>query len=442
MFKKVLSTILVLLIVVCALPFSVLAYETQGFEVESEAAILVSLDTGDVLYEKRADERRFPASVTKIMTGVLLTEHCDDYSQVRTVTKENVESLFGSDLTVAGFVEGEKVTLEQCLNLLMVCSSADAANVIADYVEGKTGKDFVDLMNEKAKALGMNDTNYVNSTGLHDENHYTTINDLVKLCKYAVEVPKFLDICSQATYTLPKTNKHNECTYVTTNFMINRYTNFYYEYVRGIKTGFTTPAGRCVASTASKDGYNYLCIVMGGDNYKRTEFSDSINLYKWAFEDFTYKTVADTTAIIDEMKVERSTETDFVQLYPEKNVTVIMPKSIESDSIIYDVVLKENSVVAPVEKGQVLGYVSIKCAGKEIAKVNLVSNTEIKDSLGLQILQITKNIFSNVLFILLFVVILCVAIALIVIVAIHNKNKRKRLSKIRKMNRQNRFKGE
>ena len=174
-------------------------------------------------------------------------------------------------------INGEKVER----NLCPVCMAkhqkqipgmdlTNLAGILNNILENKTGKDFVDLMNEKAKALGMNDTNYVNSTGLHDENHYTTINDLVKLCKYAVEVPKFLDICSQATYTLPKTNKHNECTYVTTNFMINRYTNFYYEYVRGIKTGFTTPAGRCVASTASKDGYNYLCIVMGSesdDNY-------------------------------------------------------------------------------------------------------------------------------------------------------------------------------
>ncbi|MBQ5590976.1 MAG: D-alanyl-D-alanine carboxypeptidase [Clostridia bacterium] len=434
--KKIISLILILIIFVFSVPLSASAsYKTSGFEVKSEAAILVSLDTGDVIYEKNADEIRYPASITKIMTAVLLYEHCDNLDTVAVVTRDNVESLFGSDLTVAGLLPEEEVTLRACLNMLMVCSAADAANVIVDYVEAKTGKNFIDLMNEKAKALKMENTHFANATGIHDENHYTTPRDLVKLCKFSIDLPNFLEICSQATYDAPATNKHEQRMVVTTNFLINRATTMYYPYAKGIKTGFTTPAGRCVASTASKDGYNYLCIVMGGDNYTRTEFSDSINLYKWAFDEFEYRTVADTQTMIAEMEVELSSETDYIQLYPEKNVTVIMPEDITNESIIYDTVLKENSVWAPVKKGQVLGYVSIKCAGEEIAKVNLVNNYEIKRSGWLFTLEIIKRIFTSTIFVIIFVFFLIIAAILITLNIISNKRRRARLKRAKKIKR-------
>ncbi len=432
--KKIISLFLIILVLVCSIPFSASAeYKTKGFEVKSETALLVSLDTGDVLYAKNADKKCFPASITKIMTAIILLENCNDLNTEVIVTKENVESLFGTDLTVAGFVPEEKVTLDICLNTLMVNSSADSANVIVDYVETQTGKNFIDLMNKKAKSLGMNNTNYVNATGIHHENHYTTANDLVKLCTYAIGIPNLIEICSQAVYYIPKTNKHDKRMVVTTNFLINIATTMYYPYVKGIKTGYTEAAGRCVASTASKDGYNYLCIVLGGDNLTRTEFSDSKNLYQWAFDNFEYRTVADTQTMLAEMDVDLSSQTDFVQLYPEKNVTVIIPKEISNDSIIYDPVLNQNSVWAPVKTGQVLGYVSIKCAGQEIAKVNLVSNYDIDRNFGLYILEIGKNLVTSTWFL---VIIICLAIVLGVLISLNiasNKRKRARLRRVRKI---------
>jgi len=432
--KKIISFLFIFIIIVSSCCVTAGAsYKTSGFEVKSEAAILVSLDTGDVLFEKNVDEKRFPASITKIMTAVLLIENCSDLNTEVIVTKENVESLFGSDLTVAGFLPDEKVTLDICLNTLMVNSSADSANVIVDYVESVTGKNFIDLMNQKAKELGMKNTNYMNPTGLHHDNHYTTINDLVKLCKYAIELPNLLDIASQSVYYIPKTNKHDKRMVVTTNFLINIATTMYYPYVKGIKTGFTTPAGRCVASTASKDGYNYLCIVMGGDNLTRTEFSDSKNLYKWAFDNFEYRTLADTETMLAEVDVELSSQTDFVQLYPEKNVTAIIPKEITNESIIYDPVVKQSSVWAPVKKGQVFGYVSIKCAGQETAKVNLVSNYDVDRNFGLLVLEILKGIVTSTWFIVIAVCFVIILTILITLNIISNKRKRARLKRVRKI---------
>lgn len=433
--KKVVSILLILAVFIYVNPITAgAAYKTQGFKVESEAAILVSLDTGDVIFEKNADQKRYPASITKVMTAILLMENCNDLETKVTVTQEDYESLLGTGLVVANLVPGEELTLNACLNMLLVQSAADAANVIVDYVEKETGKDFVELMNKKAKDLKMNNTHFVNATGIHDENHYTTARDLVKLCKYAIDIPNFLEICSQYTYEIPATNKHSSWSITTTNSLINPYAgSFYYKYAKGIKTGFTTPAGRCVVSTASKDGYNYLCVVMGGDDAKRTEFTDSKKLYEWAFENFEYRTIADTNEAVGQMDIMLSSETDVVQLYPEKNVTVIMPKEIETDSIITDIVLKENLVWAPLEKGQVLGYVSYKCAGEEIAKVNLVNNSEIKRSTGLYVLEIFKNIVTSLWFIIIIVAVFMILIALIIINIINNQRRRKRLKRVKKI---------
>ena len=433
--KKIISLFFVLIVIICSIPISVGAsYQVSDFEVESEVAILVSLDTGDVIYEKNADEKRYPASITKIMTAVLLMENCKDLNQKVTVTQENYDSLLGTGLVVGNLKPGEEITLDACLNLLMVRSAADAAEVIVDYVEKVTGKNFAVLMNEKAKEIGMNNTNFTNSTGIHDDNHYTTAKDLVKLCKYAIEIPNFLNITSQYVYEVPATNKNSSWSASTTNHLINPYTgSLYYQYARGIKTGFTTPAGACVTSMASKDGYNYLCVVLGGNRDANTQFKDSKKLYEWAFSDFEYRTVADTDTMIAEMEVELSKETDYVQLYPEKNVTVIMPKDITNDSIIYDTVLKENSVWAPLDKGQVLGYVSIKCAGEEIAKVNLVNNYEVKRSTWLYIGRIFKNIFTSAWFIVIAVFIILIFILLIAMNVIANKRKRARLKRVKKI---------
>lgn len=432
--KKLASFLLVFCITLSSFCFTASAsYKTKGFKVKSEAAALVSLDTDDILFEKNIDQKRYPASITKIMTAVILLDNCTNLDDEATVTKNNIESLFGSDLTTGGLLPDEVVSLRTCVNLLMVCSAADAANVIVDYVEKQTGKDFVTLMNQKAKNLKMNNTHFVNATGLHDENHYTTIRDLIKLCKYAIKLPNFLDICSQPIYYAPESNKHKKRMVVTTNFLINPATTMYYSYVKGIKTGFTTPAGRCVASTASKDGYNYMCIVMGGDNATRTEFSDSKNLYKWAFENFESRIVADTEEIIDEMKVELSGDTDFIQLYPQKNVTVIIPKEIDNESLIYDVVLKDNVVQAPVEKGQILGYVSIKCAGSEIAKVNLVNKEKINRSTWLFITKIFKDFLALPFFLVLLAAFVIIVILLIVFGNVKRSRRRKKLKRVRKI---------
>ena len=302
--KRIITIFLVLIILISTFSINASAsYKPQGFEVVSKSAVLISLDTGDVLFEKNADEKCYPASVTKVMTAVLLYEYCDNLDQKVIITQEDMEGIYGKDLATAGFSVGEEVSLEVCLNLTLVSSSADATMAIANFLEKETGKQIETLMNDKAKELKMTNTHFTNPVGWHDENHYTTANDLVKLCKYAISLPNFTEICSQYTYTIPKTNKRDEFSVATTNELVNPYMRAYYSYATGIKTGYTEEAGRCLASSASKDGYNYMCVILGGDNLTRSEFSDSKNLYEWAFSNFEYRTVADINTMVAEMDV-------------------------------------------------------------------------------------------------------------------------------------------
>lgn len=432
--KRIITIFLVLIILISTFSINASAsYKPQGFEVVSKSAVLISLDTGDVLFEKNADEKCYPASVTKVMTAVLLYEYCDNLDQKVIITQEDMEGIYGKDLATAGFSVGEEVSLEVCLNLTLVSSSADATMAIANFLEKETGKQIETLMNDKAKELKMTNTHFTNPVGWHDENHYTTANDLVKLCKYAISLPNFTEICSQYTYTIPKTNKRDEFSVATTNELVNPYMRAYYSYATGIKTGYTEEAGRCLASSASKDGYNYMCVILGGDNLTRSEFSDSKNLYEWAFSNFEYRTVADINTMVAEMDVKLSKETDFVQLYPENNVTVIMPKDIDNESIIYDPVLSENSVWAPLQKNQILGYVSIKCAGEEIAKVNIINKDEIKRSTSLYIGEIFRSIVTSAWFIAIVVAFFIILVLLIIMNIISNKRRLARLKRVKRI---------
>ena len=230
----------------------------------------------------------------------------------------------GTGSVVVGLKIGEQITARQALNCLLISSGGDVAYAIAHHYGGNTDG-FVAMMNEKAKEIGMASSHFGNPVGLHDDETYTTGNDILTLAKYALRYDAFKEVTSAVRYTLPATNMSKERTYSTTNFLTNPTTNYYYQYAKGIKTGFTTEAGRCVVSTASYNGYNYLCVIMGCTNAdgRRHEFMDSRNLYRWAFNNFEYKSILDTTKPITEIEVDLSLDTDHIPLYAEKNLAQI-----------------------------------------------------------------------------------------------------------------------
>ncbi len=436
MFKKSLKYIISFILIFSIFSSNIAsAFQISGFELNARAAMLISLDTEQILHEKNADAKMYPASLTKILAAVLVLEKTEDLdSTTVTVSKEALRAISGTGASVIGLKEGETLTVRQALYCLLVSSGGDVAYVIAEYVGGTT-ENFMAMMNEKAKELGMENSSFGNPVGLHDSETYTTARDIMKLTKYALTFPAFKEITSVSRYTLAATNMSDERILSTTNFLIDPSTNYFYQYASGVKTGFTDEAGRCVVSTASYNGYNYLCVIMGCDSTggQRNEFIDSRSLYRWAFNNFEYKELLDITKPVTEIPVELSLDTDYVSLYPEKNITQILPTKADSSTVTIKPTLKGESVDAPVNIGDVLGTAEIFYAGESIGKVNLVAKENISSNIFLKAGRTIKNIFTSSAFKIIFVIIIAavlVYVGMCVYLTARSRKKRRKVKYI------------
>lgn len=244
-----------------------------------QSSILVDARTGKVLFEKNADEQRAPASLTKIMTCLIALEKCELTDQVTICDLDDL----AKDASVAGFKEGEVLTMEDVLYGLMLESGGDAALAIAVHIAGSV-EAFSDMMNERAAQLGMDNTRFTNPHGLTQEGHYSTARDLAILTLECMKYPKFRKIVSTYQYTCYPTNKsskNNEL--INTNRLVNPSDSEKYAYGNaiGVKTGYTSAAGYCLASAATKGDMELIAIALNGSDYGR--YVDSITMFEYGF---------------------------------------------------------------------------------------------------------------------------------------------------------------
>ncbi len=415
-------TVLTVFLSFC-IPFSASAYEVTEFEVHAKAGMLASLDTDEILFEKNIDQKIYPASITKIMTGIIIleSEKYDPDAKI-SMTQEILDMVLGTGLSVSLMKAGEEFTQYDLLHLVTVASYGDSTYLAAQYYGG-TIENFVKLMNDKAKELGLTATNFTNPVGLHEDNHYTTVRDIFTLTKYALKNEKFREVCDKSRYSFT-TSLNSKRTLSTTNFLIDSTTNYYYSAAHGIKTGFTDEAGRCLVSVAYPEDkeYSYICILMGCPDKasERYQFSDSTRLYRWAFNNFSYKEIAKSTEPVCEMPLELSLETDFVPLYFKEPFLSILPNGADDSTIVIKPKLNSESYEAPVKKGQVLGTAEVYYAEKLIGTVDLVSGSNIEASGILVIGKYIKGFFTSVYMkIFLLVVILAVIIFIIMCITMN-----------------------
>lgn len=429
MAKKIFCLFFTLLLSLCAFCMPAAAYTPTDFEVQSEYAYVASLDTGAVLFEKNADERAYPAALTNIMTAVILCENVSDLQgTVITVPEEAYTMLLGTGAAITGLKPGEQLTANDLLHAIILSSAPDSAIAIAYHVAGGIPA-FLQMMNEKATELGMDNTNFNNVTGLEDANHYTTAADMYKLGAYAANIAAIKEAAKLKRYTIPKTNKSAERTLSTTNYLVDIATNYYYMYATGMKTGFTDEAGRCLVATASYEGYSYICVLMKAPNRigNRAEFIDAANIFKWAFTDFEYKTVVAKDELIGEIGIELAWDVDHIPLYPQEDVSALIPKTADSSTITieYDFDINK-SIEAPVKKGQVIGKGRIFYAGQELGEVNIVSGETVKKNAYLGFARTLRNIISSTLFRILLLIVGGIILAFILFVLFINRKKRRR----------------
>lgn len=420
----------------------------------SESIFMVSLDTGTVVFTMNPDERRPMASLTKIMTYIVVSETVSDLQNTRTTVPESVaEELAGTGSSLAEIQTGEEFSIYELLNLMMVPSGNDAALTLAKYVDamripaedsafdedGDGVLSFVELMNRKAQELGCTNTHFVNPHGLHDENHYTTAREMATITQYALTLPYFSEITSQTYYTQAPTNMTSEeRTVTTTNRMLLSYMEEYYTYTTGIKTGSLNESGYCIAASGFYDGYSYLVICLGSPyidedgNYTNYhgEMYDAATLFRWAFTSIENKTIVMDGDLIAEVDLKYVWDKDRLQVVAQGNVTAMMPIDLDESNIKMELDLPE-SVKAPVKKGDEIGTATYTYKGEVLAVVPLVAAESVERSEIVQTIEQGKEIITSPWFLITAGIIL-VLLAAYIALAVAMNRKRRKMRRIKK----------
>lgn len=248
----------------------------------SPYAVLVNLESGNVLAEQNSAERMYPASLTKIMTALIAIEETEDMEQTTTLPSDIFPSLYEENASLAGFQPGETVTWKDLLYGVMLPSGAECCLTFARQIAGSEGA-FVDLMNKKAEELGMNDTHFSNATGLQDKKHYSTVRDIAVLLRYALENETFRQVFTARRYSVPPTAYHSEgFTFYNTMFQAMDNAGISDDDILGGKTGYTEKAGLCLASLAEINDREYILVTAKADGNHYTEpyhVIDAENVY-------------------------------------------------------------------------------------------------------------------------------------------------------------------
>lgn len=404
--------------------------------------MLINLDDDSypVVAQKNIDERLYPASLTKIVTAMVTLENVKDVSIKTKMSQAAYDASVGTGAQVAGITVGEELSVDTLLYLTMVHSACDACEVLAEFVGG-TKENFVKMMNDRVKKVGCNDTNFTNPSGLHDDNHYTTARDMSKITLAALKNANFVKYSTTTEYeykgyTLPHTNLMLHPGYVT----------YYYEYAQGIKTGSTEQAEYNVIVKASKDGYNYLAIVMKSPQQKiknqsyltKCSFVDAKSLFEWAFDSLKYTTIVAKDEVIGEVSVENGKDADTVALVAANDTNVIVPVGLDKSAVIIEIQEKPSSLQAPVTKGQKVCSANIIYGDEVIASVPLVAAKTVELSTFLKVINAIKAFFGLTV-VKVILVIAFLAIVLYVYIFFKSLNKKKKVEKRRQSRRDSRL---
>lgn len=363
-----------LLIIVFILSLCPAVMATGDLTLDCEGAILVDAQTGKVLYENNSDVKWYPASMTKIMTLILALEAVRDgkVSMDEQVLASEYACSFGG--TQVWLEPGEKFPFEQMLKAISVGSANDCSVAVAEHLAGSETA-FATMMTERAKELGAKNTNFVNSHGLHDDNHYTTPYDLAQMARYAVTLPHMLELTSIKEYVFreePKLVLHN------TNKLL-----WWFEGTKGLKTGTTEKAKRNLTAVVDRDGLMLISVVMGAEK-ARGHFTESMALQQYGFARYGYKKFYDEGQEIGEIKIGKGVK-DKIKVVARHRVGTVIPKG-EDEGLEVKIELPKY-VNAPIKEGQEVGNAVIMQQGNELATIPLVAVEEIEKGSLLDMLQ-------------------------------------------------------
>jgi len=372
------KTLLQLFIILLTIHLSCINIFAEQPDISGKAAILIDEATGMVLYEKNADEKLYPASITKIMTAIVAIEN-GDLNQIMTASQSAIDDI-GPDGMNIGILAGEQLRHENLLNAMLIKSANEAANIIAENLTGDR-QQFIDMMNKKAKQIGTVNTNFVNASGIHHPDHYTTAADFAKIARYAMSIPKFREIVSKQTYEMPPTNMHKEWPVLYSGNKLLYRSSEYYTQPTGIKSGFTNPAGfNLVSSAIDENGTELISVIMGEDS-SADLYRDSQALLEYGFRNFKAESLAEKDKVFKNINTKESGENKTLDLIYSSDLQCLIPndRSKEDIKVVQNV---PDTINSSVYKGQILGYAEFYLDDQKLGKVNILASrsVEIKSS--------------------------------------------------------------
>ena len=386
------------------------AVEYEGvtsLSIDAKSALLIDMDTEQVLYEQAADEQRYPASITKIMTALLTLEAVGrgelDLNDVITMDDAALADLT-PDSSTAGLQAGEEITVRNLLYCLLLASANEAANALAIAVAGDIPT-FVEQMNQRAQELGMSGTHFVNPHGLHSDDHYTTARDIFKMAKQAMTHATFREIVSTGTYTVPATNLSGERTLYNTNALLTSalHPGYTYSGTIGIKTGSTGQAGYCLTAAVEMKGHTLISVVLGAENptdsqgnVQRMQFSESVRLLDWASDNFSAATLLDAETYLQEIPVRFSADTSHVVLRPAQSVRALIPGTYDDTRLELRLRLNSEVASAPISAGDILGTVTVIYAGQEYGTIDMVAVSDVSFSPFMAFVTSVNTVLGNI----------------------------------------------
>ena len=364
--KKIICILMSAVIMLSMSLISFAQEETDAGNLSAKSAILMEISTGKVLMESNPDEKLSPASITKVMTILLVFEALEEGKialEDKVTTSQHASSKGGSQIWLK---EGEVMTVHELLKATIIASANDACTALGEYVAGDETS-FVSMMNDRAKSLGMTNTCFENCSGLDDTvtNHFSTARDVAIM---SCELMKHKKVKEYTTIWMDSL-RNGETQLVNTNKLIR-----YYDGATGLKTGTTSKAGYCVTATAERDGMELVAVVLGSDNSKE-RFEDAKKMLSWGFANYT----------IYQPTIDNSLITDVSVLYGEENIAksvVETPKPILVEKNLKDKITQRVDmcvdVEAPVEKNQTFGKIYFEIDGKKVGVCTVLSEKSIE----------------------------------------------------------------
>lgn len=335
----------------------------QTLDIKAKSAILMEPYTKEILYESNSDEKLAPASITKIMPLLLVMEAIDrgDITLETVITaSEHACSMGGSQIWLE---PGESMTVDELLKATVIASANDACVALGEHISGSE-EGFVALMNERAKELGMNSTNFVNCTGLDAEGHLTTAHDVAIMSS---ELIKHELIKKYSTVWMDSL-RNGESELVNTNKLVR-----FYEGTTGLKTGTTSIAKYCLSATAKRNGMELVAVVMAGDT-SNDRFNGAKKLLDFGFANYSFNTI-DADLKETEVSVSKGTAKK-IKVEAKEELNLLLPK--QSKEEIERQVEWEKNITAPIKKGQTLGYVNVYVGEEELGRLKIIASEDMK----------------------------------------------------------------